>query len=294
MDSILKERLELAYLHGGVAQYRAGDVLELRDLPDYEMVLIIEGHAVYIADGVRYDAPAGSMLFSRPGFNEAYSWDPDGPTRHAYFHFSILQSPDRWPGFQEWPVVVASPDPVLPALFRHVLNRIYSHPDWPAMPPGPLDCLVVETLLSLFLERGGVARTDYERDRPTHVNLALNFLRREIDTNSHRRISLAKLAEVAGVSEKHLCRSFRKSLGHSPVRTYRLLCLQLALSLLSRSNLGIVEIADRCGFEDPAYFSRYFTRVFGRSPSQLREHLRGGGAPPANPLPVDLAPRFFW
>jgi AraC family transcriptional regulator len=275
------------------AQYRA-DILEPRVLPDYEFVLIIEGHAVYVADGCRYDAPAGSILFTRPGFREAYYWDAVGPTRHAYFHFGIVQIPGTWPEFSAWPIVLTSPDPLLPALFRHVLNRIHSHQDWPAMPPGRLDCLIVETLLSLFVERDCVALSNYERDRPAHVNLAMNFLRRRIDTDPHERFSLAELAKASGVSEKHLCRTFRKSIGHSPMSTYRLLCMQLAISMLSRSNLGMREIADRCGFDDPAYFSRYFTNVFGCSPSQTRERLRSGGPPPASPLPVDLTPRFFW
>lgn len=288
------DRLQLSYLHGGVAQFRAGDTLGPRVLPDYELVLIIEGNVKYDADGRQNQAPAGSILFTRPGFHETYNWDPAGPTRHAYFHFDILQIPQRWPELSGWPIVQTRPDSVLPSLFRHVLNRIYLHQDWPAMPPALVDCLVVETLLSLFVERDGIQSTDFERDRPVQVNLAINFTREVIDTDPHRLLSLKELARVGGVSEKHLCRSFQKSLGHSPMHTYRLLCLQLALPLLTRSNLDIQEIADRCGFDDPAYFSRYFSKVFGCSPSQVRERLRRGVLPPASPLPVDLTPRFFW
>jgi AraC family transcriptional regulator len=162
------------------------------------------------------------------------------------------------------------------------------------MAPGLSDCRVVETLLSLFVEPDGIQPTDFERDRPVQVNLAINLMREVIDTDPHRLLSLKELATAAGVSEKHLCRSFQKSLGHSPMRTYRLLCLQLALSLLTRSNLNVQQIADRCGFADPAYFSRYLSKVFGCSPSQIREGLRHGILPPTSPLPVDLTPRFFW
>ena len=130
--------------------------------------------------------------------------------------------------------------------------------------------------------------------RPVQVNRAINLMRQMIDTDPHRRLSLRELAGASGVSGKHLCRSFQKSLGCSPVETYRLLRLQLAVALLSRSNLSVREIADRCGFEDPAYFSRCFSSVFGCAPSQVRERLRNGMLPPANPLPVDITPRLFW
>jgi len=206
------DRLQLSYLHGGVAQYRAGGTLGPRVLPDYELVLIIEGNVTYDADGRQYQAPTGSILFTHPGFHETYNWDPAGPTRHAYFHFDILQIPQRWPELSGWPIVQTRPDPVLPSLFRHVLNRIHLHQDWPAMPPALVDCLLVEAMLSLLLEQDGIELTDFERDRPVQVNLAINFMRRVIDTDPHRRLSLGDLAGVSGVSGKHLCRSFQKSL----------------------------------------------------------------------------------
>ena len=40
------------------------------------------------------------------------------------------------------------------------------------------------------------------------------------------------------------------------------------------TNLGITEIAHSIGFEDAAYFSRFFTRRAGVAPSRFRE---GGG-----------------
>jgi len=275
-------------------QYRAGESLGPRVLPDYEMVFIIEGNVTYVTEGRQYAAPARSLLFTRPGFREVYHWDTAGPTRHAYFHFGISEVPAVWPEFSKWPLIRTRPDPVLTALFRHVVNRIYLHSDWPARPPGPIDCLTVETLLSLFLEEPGLEVTDFERDRPPQVHRAINFMREIIDIDSHRRLTLCDLAKVGGVSEKHLCRSFRMKLGHSPVETYRLLRLQLSLSLLTRSNLTIREVADRCGFDDPAYFSRCFSKVFGCSPSRVRGDLREGALPPTNPLPVDLTPRLFW
>lgn len=288
------DSLQLSYLNGGVAQYRAGEHLGPRLLHDHELVLIIEGNnVVYVADGREYAAPAGSLLFTRPGFREMYRWDPAGPTRHAYFHFGVLSVPERWPKLSSWPVIRNRPAPVLVSLFRHVVDRIYLHQDWPATAPGRIDCLVVETLLSLFLE-GSEELADPERDRPIQVNRAIHLMREVIDTDPHRRLTLRELAERGGVSDKHLCRSFHKSLGHPPVRTYRLLCMQLGLSLLVRSNLNIEEIADRCGFDDPAYFSRYFSKVFGCSPSRVRQRLGQGMPPPAGPLPGDITPLIFW
>jgi len=287
-------RLKLAYLHGGIVQYRKGETLGPRRLPDYEMVLILEGNVSYRANQHTYAAPPGGMILARPGFDETYCWDTRRATRHAFFHFSIERLPSAWPAASTWPVVRTRLDPVVPALFQHVLYRVYRHHDWPARPPGGDDCGVVETLLSLFLEEHASEADAFQRDRPTPVSRAVAAMRRAIEEEQHDAIDLPGLAKAAGVNDKHLCRLFQRTLGHPPMETYRLLCLQLALALVARSNLAVKQIAHRCGFSDPAYFSRCFTKVFRHSPSQVRQRLAAGLLPPSNPLPVDLTPRLPW
>ena len=152
----------------------------------------------------------------------------------------------------------------------------------------------IESLLTVFLEERGAEPSQFEHDRPTPVSRAINVMRQAMKEELHPTIDPRRLARAAGVNEKHLCRLFQKTLGHPPMATYRLLCLQFSLVLLARSNLTIKQIAHRCGFDDPAYFSRYFSEVFGCSPRQVRQRLSEGLLPPASPLPVDLMPRVAW
>jgi len=48
---VLDSSLRLGYVHGGVVVYRPGESLPERILPDYELVLVIEGDVVYRRDG---------------------------------------------------------------------------------------------------------------------------------------------------------------------------------------------------------------------------------------------------
>jgi len=289
-----KIRLQLTYLYGGAVQYQAGEHLGPRVLPDHEFVLILEGNVTYQVQRREYAAPPGSIILARPGLQEAYTWDKRGRTRHAFFHFALDQVPAEWPEPSLWPVIRTQPDPVLPALFRHVMRRIYQHPNWPACKPGDDDCQVVETLMRLFLEESITAESEFEHGRPAPVSRAIRHMREVIDEAPHRTLSLPQLSRVAGVNAKHLCRLFRHTLGHPPIETHRLLRLQLALALLTRSNLTVKQIAHRCGFDDPAYFSRCFMKVFRRSPRAVRKRLADGLPPPPNPLPVDVTPRLSW
>jgi len=286
--------LKLDYLYGGVVQYRAGETLGPRVLNDYELVLIIEGQVAYRLDQHEYQVPPDSVILARPGFHEAYRWDPIGPTRHAYFHFNIGGWPGDWPDSESWPVVRNHPTPAIGALFRHVIQLIYSHPTWPAVPPGPGECRVVETLISLFLEEQVSENTRSEYGRPEPVHETLRWMRQVLDDDPRRPVRLADLVRVACVTDKHLCRLFRKTLGWSPMRTYNLMRLQLSLALLTRTNLTVKQIADRCGYDNQFYFSRCFTKAFARSPNRVRQDLSRGIPPPPSPLPVDMTPRVYW
>jgi transcriptional regulator GlxA family with amidase domain len=119
-------------------------------------------------------------------------------------------------------------------------------------------------------------------------------MRQQIDDDPARQFSLEEIAAAAGCTDKHLCRIFRQSIGHTPVKVGKLLRLQLSLALLARTNLSIKEVAMRCGFEDPLYFSRCFSQSFKRPPSTIRKDLSKGVPPPPDPLPIDITPRLSW
>jgi len=286
--------LRLGYMYGGVVVYQAGESLALRKLTDYELVLIIEGKVSYISDDRVYAVPPGGIILGRPGFREQYRWDPRQRTRHAYFHFSIDQIPSDWPAPEKWPRTRPDPNPVIVALFRHVMQHINEHPRWPAETPKRGDCRVVEALMDAFLERHGVDEARVDEKRPEPVGRALKRMREIIDEDPGHAVNLTDLAKASNVTEKHLCRLFTHTMGHSPMQTYGLLRLQLAMALLARSNLNIKEIAERCGYDNPLYFSRVFAKTYGAAPSHIRESLLRGKPPPPNPLPTDITPRVYW
>lgn len=292
-------RLTLTYLHGGEAVMPPGGVLGPRVLADFELVYAIEGWITYLSDGVSYAVPPGGFILGRPGFRETYFWDPQIPTRHAFFHFGITKYPADWPDLCDWPRMRTVLDPVCVNLFRHILQHVYEHDDWPDAQPAPTDSRLVEVLIGMFLEddRAGSGKSFFEQiqNRPEPVCRALLLMQRLVEENPMCPLTLSEAAAQAHVTEKHLCRLFTRSLGHSPMQTLTLLKLQAARPLLIRTNLSIKEISERCGFENPLYFSRRFSQVYGCSPSCFREQLRSGKMVPSkNPLPGDLVTRTRW
>jgi len=287
--------LALAYLHGGEVIYQPGETLQSRMLADFELFYMIEGRLNYIQNGTLYDVQPGGIILGRPGFHERYCWEADVSIRHAYFHFGIDTYPAEWPSPAEWPVMRSASSPVCASLFLHILQHIYEHNDWPTVRPEPRHCRLVEALIDTFMEDHGVEAISFERDRPEPVRRALMRMRHQIEENARQSLTLAEVTGRAHVSEKHLCRLFADSVGFSPMQTYLLMRLHIACPLLVRSSFNISEIAARCGFENPLYFSRQFAKVYGCPPSVYRERIRSGKPiPKKNLLPADMIPRRCW
>lgn len=82
------------------------------------------------------------------------------------------------------------------------------------------------------------------------------------------KTELEKLAEVAGCSPFHLCRIFRRETGLS-LSSYR---TKLRLgAALDRVEEDLVSLALELGFSSHSHFTESFRRLFGRTPSAVRQ-----------------------
>jgi AraC-like DNA-binding protein len=82
--------------------------------------------------------------------------------------------------------------------------------------------------------------------------------------------TVAELASRAAVSRSLLDERFRERLGSSPIRYLTEWRMHLAEDLLATTEVGIVAIAHRVGYESEEAFSRAFKRARGLSPSHWR------------------------
>jgi AraC-like DNA-binding protein len=72
------------------------------------------------------------------------------------------------------------------------------------------------------------------------------------------------------LSQSQLFRKLKALTGRSVAIHIRGIRLQKSRELLQNSEFTISEVAYDCGFTDPAYFSRTFSKEFGRAPSSFR------------------------
>jgi AraC family carnitine catabolism transcriptional activator len=82
--------------------------------------------------------------------------------------------------------------------------------------------------------------------------------------------SCAKIAEMVGVSERHLKRLFQQQLGAGMARIYQTLRMERAHQLVQLTDLTITEIAVACGFSSLEVFSRTYKKTFNIAPNRDR------------------------
>ena len=99
------------------------------------------------------------------------------------------------------------------------------------------------------------------------IETPIKFIRQYFYNN----ITIEELAEVAHLSVSALERRFKKYLAKSPSQFINEVRLENARRLLLDTSLPIGEVAFRCGFSSPSYFTKQFQILFGVSPSLLRK-----------------------
>jgi len=109
---------------------------------------------------------------------------------------------------------------------------------------------------------------DRHAARDPLLRRALSAMRENVE----RPLSVNELSSLLSCQPRTLNRRFQTGLGAAPGTVYRHLRLGVARKLLEGSQLGIAEVALRCGYESPAAMTRAFRKVHGVAPSRLRKH----------------------
>lgn len=91
-----------------------------------------------------------------------------------------------------------------------------------------------------------------------------------VEAHYARQPSVEELAYAIGISVAHLNSICRELAGQSPLQIVHQRVLLEAKRNLIYTAMTVSQIADRLGFGDPAYFSRFFRRLVGVSPKAFR------------------------
>lgn len=122
----------------------------------------------------------------------------------------------------------------------------------------------------------------------------INSLKEWIRANMSSSLTVAKIADQAHLNVDYLTRLFKKYEGITTLQYLNQLKIDVAMLLLTRTEMSIKEIAENAYFTDPKIFMHRFKSQTGVSPTQYRNtyntiHLNNPHVDPQIPLPKQLS-----
>ncbi|MEV7423795.1 AraC family transcriptional regulator [Streptomyces sp. NPDC091212] len=269
--SPVHHRLGLVCLGVGL-QHGSLPTVGPRTLDHHVAVVISTGNGWFrSADGRRVAVTAPALLWLTPG------------TPHHY-------GPDRHHGWDESFVAFTGP---ATATYTELG---YIEPDRPVVPlRDPADARAVVARIARAARRGNPLR-EVETGAAVH-ELLVALRRARAGTAAETDPVLQALARDAclpltvadhaarhGMTPAALRTAVRAAAGRTPKEYLLGIRLGRAKELLAATELPVAAVARRVGYDDPAYFSRLFTRRVGLAPVRFREQ-ESRALPGATPQP---------
>ena len=129
------------------------------------------------------------------------------------------------------------------------------------------DLALVSSALDLFL-----CRLKSQENHPGNP-VVNQFLERVFNRN-RKPSKVSDYAEELCITPNYLNRLVRSQTGHSAMDWIEISRLNLAKSLLKQGELQIAEIASAVGIDDQSYFTRFFKKSEGCTPTEYREQQK--------------------
>ena len=94
---------------------------------------------------------------------------------------------------------------------------------------------------------------------------------RYIYNNYQKKLSLAEIADICHMNPSYFSRLFKKTTGINLVPYINTIRVKAASTLLSDTDMTIIEIANTCGFDNLQHFCEIFKKIKGVSARQFRK-----------------------
>ena len=237
-------------------------------LPFFSFIYLIEGEILLEIEGQPWLCQAGQVLlvprnipFKVLHFKENYSYEC-GFSIHAVKDLSYQCLHDPHPLLQTFQGQEAD---FTAALLEQILNA------WKRK-----NLTLAASALDLFLCR--------LKPRDGHPgNRVVNQFLESVFNRNRKPAKVSDYADELCITPNYLNRLVRAQTGHSAMDWIEISRLNLAKSLLKQGELQIAEIAAAVGIDDQSYFTRFFKKNEGITPTQYREQrMKGAKSPKVN------------
>lgn len=132
---------------------------------------------------------------------------------------------------------------------------------------------VARALAAALMQVRGNMRRPLKPGAAALSSLQLRKVTERIHEHIDQSLSVADLAEIAGLSTAYFSEAFHKSTGCPPHQFLLRVRIERAKELLRTSDKTIIEIAFACGFQSSQQLAKVFQRLLKTTPSNYRREF---------------------
>jgi AraC family transcriptional regulator of arabinose operon len=241
------------------------------NMPCWTLHLTSEGTGLLISDDMEARVQRGDMMLFHPQGRYHSGLDP-AADRWRHF-WALFQPRPHWTEWLKWePLgkdfqILHLPDEQSVNEMEDVFSQLVAlkHNQNPLL--NDLQHNRLEEILIRAAAHNLASSPKFPDER---VLLACDYMHSHLTD----KFKIDDVAIACNLSPSRLAHLFKKHMGLSPKSWSNNLRLQKARKLLLTAELSISQIAQDVGYEDAAYFSRYFTKNMGCSPRAFRKDFR--------------------
>ena len=258
---------EYIHLNSCGCQHLSGkDIRTVRPLGrvDYHILYIAAGECFVTLEGEERRASAGSLVFFFPGEGQEYRFCADIPTASYYLHFSGKSPEKILSSIKEKRERIFSigKSATLEELWQKTAEEhTLALPESEGVTGGYL-----LAILSLC-----VRKVTFASFEATDASKKITAACRHMLASLGADLPIAEYARLSHLSESRFTHLFHEVMGKSPVGYLTEIRVQRAKELLRDTSLPVLEIAASVGIKNPYYFSRFFKKQTGLSPTDYRK-----------------------
>jgi len=244
----------------------------------HQFKLLTRGRVEGSIDGRTVAAEAPALFMMAPGSMHAFSYSHEAAGHQVTIPSATLRRLFDGPAkTEDWLGSSCVLEHLAPAdadridtLFRQIEREFQGHEAGRVHSLLALTTLLAVQLGRLRGEQSGKGQPHGPRDALLRRFLAL------VDLHHREQWSLSDYTGALGVTPDHLSRSCRALAGRGALQLLHERILLEARRLLAYTPIPVAEIAQQLGYADAAYFSRFFRRGVGHTPSDYRQLVAKG------------------
>lgn len=279
-----KERQVALFLLASVRRRkRSGNLPPIRrkTVPLPMLCFVRQGEGTVLLDGAAYRFDPGSLFFFAPGM----TIETEASTPQLDYYIVLLQTAVVSAKARQEPVIAEEGSLRLPSFLvpgrllvedsRQTLRRFERLHEESRSPEQTaasrsLQHIRLQELLNYIVQE--TARLVPSKEAVPNLERTIRYMEEQF----HMKITLNRLAVIAGFTPSSYSRAFAKTIGMPPIDYLNRIRVDQAKRLLAEANCRIKDVSASVGFENEFYFSRLFKQNVGLSPSlyMKRDRLR--------------------